>query len=655
VNLSLQLLRFSTIVLVIEYSLHPCTLAQVEPKPFSLDTSRIIQEQTNIAALGFDKNLSTYQWSGVVNLKTLLGPLSVDVDERYRSTIISTQRKLIRDEQIFNFGIKHPVSEHISLVARANNFVLSDDQRLIEGSRQSVTTASSNAVYGGVEVEIVPRLFAEPLVGARFDNQIGIRDKGVSYTLSTWTPGLEFDGYRTLFAGRFQQDRLEPRTLERRSLAMNVEKVFVAGTRDTLGIEYTSNQRDFYFSADTTTSATFNVSHNIERRVEELLAISNLLEYRVADRTVLTLYGNLSSRNIVRRYRYRPVTAASLLNTRIEEFRLGGTAQIKYVIADDVSTAVELHFNERDESHTVERDDRIPSDTDKRQLEEAKKDNVARRSMLAGLFDARISHSDTILFSGSASILRYDTPHPGNFEERDDRDELLYSLNLTTLHRINSYVHLRVTADVTLAHLVYLSGLRSGDNAWNRVFRLAPRVHYVPSKYFSTTNTFEVLANYTVYDFENTPFARFAQTSSAFRQFALIDSTRWNFTPRLAWEGFVHVRLYQRGELRWSEFKERPLNYFEDKTFIGRIEFAPEPRLILSVGIRYFSQMRFSYAEGTRVFESILKSIGPVGRVQWEVGERSQIIIDGWRERQTQDNAPSRSFTNLTLAVNVRL
>lgn len=628
-------------------------LAQIEPKIFPPDTARYLPERQNIAILGFDKNLSTYQWSGIVNFKTFLGPLRVDVDERYRSEIIATQQKLVRDEQVFNFGLKQPVGGRFSALVRANNFVLSDDRRISGGQRQSLTTASSNAAYGGIEVMVVPQLFVESAAGMRFDSQMGVRDRGFSYALEIRSPGFDFDGYRTLLAGRFQRDLVQPRTLERRSFLLNVEKVFFPGTRDTLGVEYFSHQRDFYFSADSLTIALFNVSQNIERRVEEVIAVSNVLEYTVSERAFLSLYGNLSMRDINRRYRYRPLAAPSqtLLNSTVDEFRIGGIAQFRYSVADDITTAVQFLFNERDENHTLERDDRISVETNqRRQGDEARKDNISRRSMLAASLDARVSSSDTIRFSGSASILRYDTPH---LENVDDRDELWYSLNLTTFHRLNPYVHLKVAADVNLAHLVYLFADRSGSNSWNRVIRLAPAVHYVPSRAFSTTNTFEVLANYTVFDFESSPFVQVS--SFSFRQFALIDSTRWKFSPHFAWEGSVHVRLYQRGELRWDEFRERPLNYYEDKTFIGRIEYTPDLCLLLSVGVRYFSQLRFTYSAGARVFDSLLRSIGPVGRMQWEVGNHSQIIIDGWRERQTQRNAPSRSFTNMTLSVNVRL
>lgn len=605
-----------------------------------------------MASLGFDKNLATYQWNGLVRMNTSSDADSLMLDERFRSMIIIAPRKLVRDEQSLNFRAKHGFGK-LSAVVRGSNFVLSDDQKFTDGLRPSVTTASSNALYGGVEAEIFRSVFVEPLVGMRFDNQTGVRDQGVSYTLGAWSPGLGVGGYQSRFEGRFQRDMLEPRTLERRSLTAGVGKTFFEGVRDTLDVGYFSNQRDFYFPADTTTMQTFNITQNIERRIEDVLTVSNVLEYSVGQQVTLSLQGNLSSRSIDRQFRYRPLAflpSQTLVNTTVDEFRIGGITQLRYAVTNDFFASVLLHFNERDERHTVERDERISPEIDQRQRDEAKKDNLTRRTMLASLVDAVLSRYDTIRFTGSASLLRYDTPSGDNI---DDRDELWYAVNLTTLHRLSDYLYLRFTIDANLIHLVYLHGERSANNTWNRVFRVAPRVHYAPTRDFSTTNTFEVLANYTVYDFENTPLVQV--TSFSFRQFALIDSTRWRLTPRLAVDGFAHVRLYQRGELRWDEFRERPLNYFEDKTFIGKIEYELERHLLFSVGVRYFNQIRFSYVGGKRVFETVLKSIGPLGRIQWEAAERSQVIIDGWYERQTQTNALPRSFTNMTMSINVRL
>src|SRR5262249_10337383 len=154
-------------------------------------------------------------------------------------------------------------------------------------------------------------------------------------------------------------------------------------------------------------------------------------------------------------------------------------------------------------------------------------------------------------------------------------------------HLLNRYLSLAFTADVNLTHLVYLFGERSADNTWNRIFRLAPRLDYHPSEAVSSLNVFEVLANYTSYDFE---YPGSPIRSYAYRQYRLMDSTTIGITGRTRLSLFGHLRLYERGEFQWDSFAERPLNYFQDKTLIAAIYYTLKEGLLFSVGIRYFSQ-----------------------------------------------------------------
>lgn len=640
--------RLRTVVLIIYSGGAALRLeAQTGLQLSCTDTSGQTEPQRNLAVLGFEKNLTTYYWNALVAFDRTFGAFSVRLNERFRSTIIQTPRKLIRDEQTFDLKAKHQWLERIAGSLHVNTFILSDDQKI------GVSEASSHGFYGGMEAEVFERVFFEPLVGIRFDDQVGEKDQGFSFILGAWTPRLEFDGYQTTFSAKMQRDLLHPRTLDRRSARIGVEKTFFEKSRNVFCASYGSNQRDFYVSADSNVIREFNVGANIERRFERAIDVSNLLEYQVGERLLLSLHGNLFSRAIDQSFRYRPVAAPpskTLVNTMISEFRLGGAFQALYKAGEEAEASLQVLYNERDERHSVEHDDRIPLEIDVRSRDEEKKNNVSRRTTLGSTMKVALSRSDRLAFSGSGSLLRYDTPSAQNV---DDRDEVWYSFNLTSFHQINPYLHLRIATEVNLMHLVYLSRERSANNNWNRIIRLSPRLQYVPTRSFSTTNTFEVLANYTVYDFEETPTVQVQ--SFSFRQFAWLDSTRIALTSRVALDIVSHIRLYQRGELRWEEFKERPVNYFEDKTFIGQVNYRLKEGLLFTVGIRYFSQMRFGYVAGDRVFESILKSIGPLGAVQWTVGDRTRLAIHGWYERQTQTTPPSRGFSNMTMTLNVRI
>ncbi|HSG27406.1 MAG TPA: hypothetical protein VLA34_02920 [Candidatus Krumholzibacterium sp.] len=205
---------------------------------------------------------------------------------------------------------------------------------------------------------------------------------------------------------------------------------------------------------------------------------------------------------------------------------------------------------------------------------------------------------------------------------------------------------------MSLMHLVYLSSRRSADNTWNRIFRLSPAVTYTPSASFTTANRFEVLANYTVYDFEleGSPVRSFS-----FRQFAFSDSTVVAVSRRssLVWRSTV--RIYQRGNLRWNDFTEQPVGYFEDFLHWGEIRYRPIQPLIFSLGIRYFSQLRFGYLAEKRVPERFFRSIGPTTGIDWQVSGRTVLSFHGWYEHQSQTGLPDNGIANMSMSLNINL
>ena len=251
--------------------------------------------------------------------------------------------------------------------------------------------------------------------------------------------------------------------------------------------------------------------------------------------------------------------------------------------------------------------------------------------------------------TASTSLLRYDTPRADN---DDDRDELAYILSCSYYSRFSRHLTMRIFIDANLAHLVYLESTRSADNTWNRILRLSPRLEYIPSDAVTSVNTFEVLANYTSYDFEypSSPIRSFV-----FRQFGFNDSTAIDLTGRLGIDLYGVLKLYERGELQWAEFQERPVTYFDERTIMGSFRYRFPGGLLFSVGIRYFNQSRFAYAGSERTLDQRLRSIGPVTAIEWLIGNRTSYSLKGWYEDQLQTGAPNRGFVTMTMSLAVHL
>jgi hypothetical protein len=195
---------------------------------------------------------------------------------------------------------------------------------------------------------------------------------------------------------------------------------------------------------------------------------------------------------------------------------------------------------------------------------------------------------------------------------------------------------------------VYLKSVQSANNNWNRVIRFSPTVVYAPPGGFRTVNQAEVLGNYTVYDFED----QGALTRSfSFRQATWLDSTSVRISQLLNASFVGEIRVYERGTLTWSEFKERPQDYFVEKTYWPRLTYTAAKGLLLGIGFRHFGQDRYKYQSGTRTFEHQLESSGPTVTLEWQGTGFQRVMLEGWNETQRQDGQVIRTIPNLSLKV----
>jgi hypothetical protein len=113
--------------------------------------------------------------------------------------------------------------------------------------------------------------------------------------------------------------------------------------------------------------------------------------------------------------------------------------------------------------------------------------------------------------------------------------------------------------------------------------------------------------------------------------------------------------------LKWSDFSERTENSFVDKTIASQIHFTPYEYIRFGVGVRYFSQTRYEFANGTKTLDSFFRSFGPTCLIVWDIGTFSRLSFKGWYERRTftgnrtQGLASSQSLPNMSMDVIINL
>lgn len=604
----------------------------------------------NSASIALERNLNTFSWVGRMLIDTTAWGTIVRLNDQNTSNVIlldgssSLTRKLKSNQQNLSLLLGRRLAHNLTSEIQWTSLIYSDNKSVGLGA------ATFHSALGGVEYYPDDAVSVTPLVGYRWDNQVGIRDRGISYTLAGQTHGIDLDGYQLTGDAQFHEDRLNPRVLQRHFAHLGALKFFSENSRDSLDVGYSRNQREFYGVID----------GNIESRIENALSFSNLLDYELDSHLLTSLMVNVFSRSLDKNLRHFSTIRDTLrFNTAIDEFRLDTYVQTTYRSEDGSTVAsVRVGHGERNEQHRATavfnavNPEFLLNDQDNK---ESQKNNLTRSTSLSGELQLPLSSSDKFFFSASTSILRYDTP---SIDNNDDRDELLIAISMGTTHHINRYLDLRININGALSHVVYLFSEQSGNNNRNRVLRLAPSATYRPTKHIISANTFEVLANYTVNDFGE-------QISSvqsfSYRQFGWLDSSSIQMNRRIGLDFFGYLKLYERGQLKWSDFSERLENSFVDKTISSQIRFSPEEGLMFALGLRYFSQSRYAYAGGSRSLDTYIRSIGPTCLISWDIAHYSRVTFKGWYEYRTfrgsQELAQEshQSLPNLSMNINLTL
>jgi len=605
-----------------------------------------LQDSLRVSSLSFNRVLNTYTWNGSTFYDREFNGIEVMLRQLVRSRLIRTDQQSNQDEYDDSLVVGTEIANHWNARLQQVSSIVSDNRAI------DLTKLGQHQVLVGVRVTPAPRVSVGALAGYEIDAQQDELDQGFSYQANAEADGIRLEEFRGTLKGQWSQSLLTRRRPESANLDVSLVREFGAEGRNTILFSYDHLRREFYTAADPDVRRVYQTSNNIFRRDASSYEVSDQLEYHPSDRMQFLFRAGFLNRIIDRGLNFRVLTGNSnpLLDTRIQEMQLYGEVGTSYQPVYWLGVDINLTYREREERHQVTGGDGAPALLfDRQQRSERRLENIAKRTSISSQVRSLLSESDQLNFAGSASILRYDTPDSTNV---DERDELLITVGIQEIHQFNSRLSLSLTGDVTLSHLVYLKSVQSANNNWNRVIRLSPMVIYTPVDGFRTVNQAEVLGNYTVYDFED----QGALTRSfSFRQALWLDSTSVRMTQLLSATFVGEIRVYERGILMWRDFKERPQNYFVERTYWPRLRYVPTPGLSLDVGYRYFSQDRYKYQNAARILDHQLESSGPTVALDWAGTGFQRVLLEGWSETQQLDGQVIRTVPNLSLKVNFSL
>ncbi len=586
----------------------------------------------NSVLTGFDQNLNTLTWNGLAGANLSSNAYGVKMDENFHSVLIAGQQNLIRDEQSVDFQLTRSLFGNISGLGLVQSNYFSDSRQI------GLNSVGASTVLGGLTYATRRDTLAAA-VGNKWDRQAGVENIGITYDAHGSSILSPLDGSLLLPSLMIHDEEISPRRNFDRAAGVIYRQVFSPGSSVNFQGTYTTQLRDFFFPADPVVEALYNVTNNIQSRNEDrenfLAGLSTPFAFFQLNSQV-----SLGERSIDLTYRYKPTidTANTLYDTRIRVSDFDFLGQVLTNFLED-TLLVSMEHSERDETHSVINARLVDPFTAIRDSNEAQLNSLEARNTLTGKFLLHFGSFSANL-SGLASLLRYDTPSDLNF---DDRDELTNTLSLQVMNEFSPFFQAGVGAEGDLIHVVYITSERSANNNRNFIYKLFPIVIYSGST-VNSYNRFEVLANYTVYDYE-----AFSEVHSfSFRQASFLDSTRVALTSKVSAFLLASVKLYTRGELYWSSFSEYPLNYFVDQTFWLYLSYFTG-NVGYGVGYKYLSLTRYDYTTATeRNFALRQTNAGPTGFFTVEM-EHVRIFINGWYQVSTQSLENAIVYPNFEL------
>ncbi len=607
----------------------------------------VVENPLNKLSTKFDKQLNTYILNSDIFYNKSFGNFSFKVSEDYNSTFIKSANKSIKDEHFFSMTSAYMLKPYLNIGFSALNNILSDNRKI------EINQASESNVVLFSQFIPEEKIYVTPYIGYTNNRQVGENDYGYIYGFEGLVNQLQISNMDITSQLKLKNEDITPRKNVDRYFNLYVTNNFDQDVLNSINFRFSQNRRDFYYKADQLTAEFFNITNNIQNRVETNYFLSDHLNYNnIMNNVTMDLSGGVNLRNIDRNTRYRSAAIAvspsfdtkSIFDTRIDELKIDLESIINYR-TENFNSALRLNYSERDEKHITKNFPGIDNVFyEERSDQETQKNNTSVRASLSFSGNLFLSQSDRLSFSFFQNKLRYDTPSPVNF---DDRDEILSIIRLKYSKMLTPFFEAFLSAEGTLNHIVYIYSEKSSNNNINRIIKLSAGGNYY-GKNFASQNDFEVSANYTVYDFEDiNPTYR----SFSFRQFTATDSSSIKLNNRFGISFFGYIKLSEQGDLKWASFSSKPNRFLTEIFAEPKFRFNYYP-FQLSAGLRYFTINTYNYDGMIRIIDSKYLSLGPVSEILLNLNKTLYLRVYGWYEFITINSQLNRQQANLSMEIN---
>lgn len=611
-------------------STHGQILSTLNDSSFKRNSTKFI---TN-----YNKNLNIHNFGQSTFQNYSTKNFSYYLINQFNSNIIFSTTRNIRDENYFKLLGFYEFSNFIQ-----SGF--STESKRINDNRQiGISRFKDFNLKGFIRLQPINGIQFIPNYGYKAEEIFEINETGSSYGFETRIDQM-FGSTKIIGYTNINYDKLNVRRNNYLNTELNLDGNISNSIFTNTIVSFNRVGRDYYTTVDSSTASFYNIRNNIENREDNFFNLSQKLFFKIYETFDFNFSSNLYFRNVNKKLKYKNLTAPSknFFDSRVNEFRFSVNLESRFEI-DFLTNILKLNYSERSEKHSIDRLSGLPDFLYYQRLdEELQKNNFSSRTTLATQNYLPFFGKDTLKLEASISKLKYDTPSLENFTNpssiiRDDRDELLYIIRIQYLKFYNPLLFTDFQLESYNNHLVYIFKEKSSNTNWNRVIRLSTNTVY-HSPDFVTKNYFEVLANYTIYDFED----RFQTTKSfAFRQFSFKDSTKLNISKVFSLNTSFSIKLSEQGILNWESFSSIPGRFLDEQIGEFTLAYNLSELNFSALGVRFTSFTEYNYIGKQKQTLYEIKSIGPLIETNLIYRNGFFLTLKGWIEFISQSNARKR-------------
>jgi hypothetical protein len=214
---------------------------------------------------------------------------------------------------------------------------------------------------------------------------------------------------------------------------------------------------------------------------------------------------------------------------------------------------------------------------------------------------------------------QHDTPE----DNTDDRDEQRFIVNMLYRHRFSQFMTMEWLVYTYLYHQIYIYNPQSQNNNWNRILKIQPRLHYRNGK-ISNKLSSSVLANYTVYDFEEQLVNK---TSFIFRKYVISDSLQIPVYKKFGLVIMGRMELEDKGNFLKDRFEQIIVQSYQSHLLNIHLLNESILNMRISVGYSNFMRREWRHIPNKRMSRKIINE-GPFVNLSYDKSSNLKLICN---------------------------